>query len=370
MRAQAHPLQAQRLAALRRYDILDTPRESDFDEIVELAAAICETPISVVNLIDDERQWFKAETGLGARETPLETSICSHVILEADFVEIPDTHEDPRTCDNELCTPEDGLRFYAGALLKTSNGMPIGTLCVLDNKPRTLTPYQKRSLEILARRVMRELDLRLSLKTQATLRDEMDHRVKNSLQTIASYVRVYQGQLQKNEEPSAVLDAVARRVEAVSALHEALHNTADTQHVQLGDFLERITGYLAESAPPRITVSCRTQPLEVEARLAGNIGVIVSEFVANAIKHGFPEGEAGHVTLAMSVTDNALSISCTDDGVGSDAAGSGKGEAKVSLGTRLLKAAASQIGAQINRIPLDKGYKVELAVPVDEHVVG
>ena len=132
MKAAPHPQQALRLETLRKYEILDTPRETDFDEIVELASKICNVPISVVNLIDEDRQWFKAEVGIGARETPLVTSICSHVVLSSDFVEINDTHKDPRTADNELCMPADGLRFYAGALLKAKNGMPIGTLCVLD----------------------------------------------------------------------------------------------------------------------------------------------------------------------------------------------------------------------------------------------
>jgi GAF domain-containing protein len=96
MKAEHHPLEPARLAALRAYDILDTPRESDFDDIVMLASRICGTPISVINLIDETRQWFKAETGLGVRETPLDTSICAHVILEKDFVEISDTLADVR----------------------------------------------------------------------------------------------------------------------------------------------------------------------------------------------------------------------------------------------------------------------------------
>jgi GAF domain-containing protein len=102
MKAEPHPQQHNRLTTLRQYDILDTPRERDFDDIVALASEICGTPIAVINLIDEHRQWFKAEVGLGVRETPLETSICSHVILEDDFVEIEDTLVDDRTADNEL----------------------------------------------------------------------------------------------------------------------------------------------------------------------------------------------------------------------------------------------------------------------------
>ena len=140
MEASIRPRQEERLSVLRSYGVLDTPREADFDEIVALASAICETPISVVNIRDAERQWFKAEVGLGVRETPLESSLCSHPILESDFQDVPDTLDDARMCDNPLRLADDGLRFYAGALLMTSGGLPIGTLCVLDTKPRRLTP--------------------------------------------------------------------------------------------------------------------------------------------------------------------------------------------------------------------------------------
>ncbi len=176
MKASPHPRQVERLAALARYAVLDTPREREFDEIVELAAEICEAPISVVNLIDAERQWFKAEVGLGVRETPLETSLCSHVVLDAPFVEIPDTLADPRMTDNPLCLDDAGLRFYAGAQLLSSEGLPLGTLCVLDRRPRTLTALQRRTIGVLARQVMRILEHRLALRRQEILRREMDHR--------------------------------------------------------------------------------------------------------------------------------------------------------------------------------------------------
>ncbi len=173
--------EADRLAALRRYDILDTPREAAFDEIVALAAEICGAPIAVVNLIDEHRQFFKAEVGLGVRETPLETSFCAKAILEDDFLLVPDATRDHRFDGNPLVTGAPHLRFYAGALLKTAEGLPIGTLCVLDTAPKELSPLQQRTLQVLARQVMNQLDLRLSLQHRAqseqlyrTLFDSMD----------------------------------------------------------------------------------------------------------------------------------------------------------------------------------------------------
>jgi PAS domain S-box-containing protein len=163
-----HGTEAQRLAALARYAILDTPREEDFDDIAELASEICDTPIAVVNLIADGRQWFKAEVGLGVRETPLATSFCGDAILAEDFMLVPDAAEDPRFDTNPLVAGEPGLRFYAGALLKTAEGLPIGTLCVLDYRPRTLTEQQIRALKRLARQVMSRLDQR---RAEAALRE-------------------------------------------------------------------------------------------------------------------------------------------------------------------------------------------------------
>jgi PAS domain S-box-containing protein len=165
-----------RLAALSSYDVLDTPKERSFDEVAALAAQICETPFAVVNLIGDGRQFFKAEVGLGLREPSLEWSFCAKAILEDDFLLVPDAAKDPRFDRNPLVTGDPGMRFYAGALLKTQDGLPIGTLCVLDVKPRDLTPLQQQTLRVLANQVMMQLDLRRSLKQ----REASEARLKAS----------------------------------------------------------------------------------------------------------------------------------------------------------------------------------------------
>ena len=152
--------ETQRLAALTQYRILDTPRERSFDELAALAAGLCDTPIAAVNLVGEGRQFFKAEVGLGVRETPLESSFCAKALLEDDFLLVPDALDDPRFACNPLVLGEPHLRFYAGALLKTEDGLPIGTLCVLDHRPRELTDLQQGALRVLARQVMAQLDLR------------------------------------------------------------------------------------------------------------------------------------------------------------------------------------------------------------------
>jgi GAF domain-containing protein len=159
-RAGGNP-EAGRLAALRRYAILDTPPEAAFDDFTTLASEICDAPMSLISLVDEHRQWFKSAVGVGLRETPIEQSICRHAILQKELLIVPDATQDARFRDNPLVTGEPHLRFYAGAQLESSDGQPIGALCVLDRQPRSITPAQGRALEALARQVMNLMELRL-----------------------------------------------------------------------------------------------------------------------------------------------------------------------------------------------------------------
>lgn len=164
------------LVALRAYDILDTPPERAFDDICTIAAQVCRAPIAVVNLIENTRQFFKAEIGLGVRETPLDISICAHVIRQRGLVVVPDTTLDPRFACNPLVTGNPHLRFYAGAVLETRDGLPIGTVCVLDHTPRPqgLTGEQAEVLQALARQVMTQLEHRRLLITLAQREAELE----------------------------------------------------------------------------------------------------------------------------------------------------------------------------------------------------
>lgn len=169
-----------RLSALQRYGILDTDREASFDDLAKLAGYLCDAPISVINFIDKDRQWFKAEVGLGIRQTELDVSICAHAILQKDFFIVPDTLNDPRFANNPLVTGEPGLRFYAGALLETSDGYPLGTFCVLDYKPRQLSQQQTEMLTTLARQVMIQLELMHANIRQGEMLKELE-RTRDAL---------------------------------------------------------------------------------------------------------------------------------------------------------------------------------------------
>ncbi|HEY2796503.1 MAG TPA: sigma 54-interacting transcriptional regulator [Thermoanaerobaculia bacterium] len=168
------PTEETRLEALRRYGILDTPAESDFDDLVLLASQICGTPIAAVSIVDRDRQWFKARVGLDAAETPREVAFCAHAILGKDLMVVPDAWLDKRFEENPLVTEEPRIRFYAGAPLITRDGVPLGTLCVIDRVPRQLTPEQERALVALSREVVAQLELR---KVNATLEQTLTRRL-------------------------------------------------------------------------------------------------------------------------------------------------------------------------------------------------
>ena len=164
MTSPPHPSDEQaRLAALRRYRILDTTPEEAFDDLVHLAALICRTPISLISLVDAARLWFKAKEGLTEPELPRETAFCTHAIVGSEVLVVPDTHADPRFSNNPLVVEHPQIRFYAGAPLVTPDGFGLGTVCVFDRVPRMIGPEEKRSLRTLAREVMTHLELRRHL---------------------------------------------------------------------------------------------------------------------------------------------------------------------------------------------------------------
>jgi diguanylate cyclase (GGDEF)-like protein/PAS domain S-box-containing protein len=180
----------ERLAALYSLDILDTPEEPEYDELVRLAATICGTPISAFTLVDADRQWFKAITGLPVHETPRSVSFCSHTIQQPGLFLVENAAEDPRFRDNPVVVDDPGIRFYAGVPLE-ANGQPIGAFCVIDTVPRTLTAAQKEALQILGRQVTARIELRArerSLEAALKANEQLTARLERLNQLFRTFV--------------------------------------------------------------------------------------------------------------------------------------------------------------------------------------
>ncbi len=192
-----------RLKDLASYQILDTHPEDDFDGLIEIAAKICDCPISLISLVTDDKQWFKAKRGLEEKETPREISFCAHAILSNNVMSVEDARTDPRFSDNPLVTGKVNIQFYAGVPIVSPSGHNLGTICVLDNKPRKLTVEQEKLLKILSAQITKLLDLR---KKNIIIRERADEIITWKTGSIKNLI-------QKDEE---------KRMEIAVNLHEDL----------------------------------------------------------------------------------------------------------------------------------------------------
>lgn len=190
-----------RLQTLLSYNILDTPPQEDFDGLVNLISLVCNTPIAIISMIDDKRQWYKAKTGLSQNEVPRTETFCQYTLEQNDILEIPDARRDERVKNNPHVLAEDGIKYYAGVNLKASNGYKIGTVCIVDTKPRKLNEEQKQALRLIADQTMILLEAR---KKNKELSDELDVILNKKIKETQRQL------LQKKSEYTLLLHAIRK----------------------------------------------------------------------------------------------------------------------------------------------------------------
>ncbi len=197
MKAPKPKNEVQRIKILWQYEVLDTVPEKVFDELTSLAAYLCEAPVALITLVDENRQWFKSKVGISLKETSRDISMCAHAILQKTLLIVPDTTLDQRFKDNPFVVSEPKIRFYAGAPLISPSGHALGTLCVIDKVPRQLTDDQKQALRILSRHVMTQLELRRQSRELGRTRDDCEKLKQDLAKAEAEISRLRRGKNSK-----------------------------------------------------------------------------------------------------------------------------------------------------------------------------
>lgn len=334
--------ESERMTAVRRYDILDTPPDGAFDRITALAARRFGVPISIISIVDEDRIWFKSRHGVPVEQIGRDPGLCASAILSNDPHIVTDASIDPRSLANPLVAGDFGLRFYAGVPLTTSDGHNLGTLCIIDKNPRPIDEGQIADLKDLASVVMDQMELQLAARravSQAELMaKEIDHRVMNSLQFVSSLLTM-QSRSPDVGVAAHQLQIAANRVAAVAQVHR--HFTAEDADVtSCISFLRKLCSDLESVVGQPISV--HGDEGEVPTRAIQPIGLLVNELVTNAAKHG-----GGVIEVGYSTRDRVHKLSVCDAGEGLPP-DFDLSEARASLGMRVVTVLARQLGGDLS----------------------
>lgn len=331
--------ESQRIAAVKRYDILDTPPDGAFDRITTIAARRFDVPISIISIVDHDRIWFKSHHGLDVEQIGRDPGLCASAILSEMPHILSNAAIDPRSLANPLVAGEFGLRFYAGVPLRTHDGFNLGTLCVIDKEPRPVDQKQIDDLKDFGSVVMDQMELRLSARQaidQARLMaKEIDHRVTNSLQFISGLLMM-QGRT-SNSETASHLQMAANRVAAVAQVHRNFY-TDEAEETSCITFLRRLCADL--SGILGTTIEVGGDEGKVSTTRIQPIGLMVNELVTNAAKHG-----AGRICVDYKIRRGTHELSVCDEGEGLSNDFSPAGSA--GLGMKVVTTLARQLGGQM-----------------------
>ena len=335
------PDEARRIAAVKRYDILDTPPDGAFDRITALAARRFGVPIAIISIVDEDRIWFKSHHGLPIEQIGRDPGLCASAILADDPYVLPDASVDPRSLANPLVAGDFGLRFYAAVPLVTSDGFRLGTLCVIDQEPRPIDEAQIEDLKDLASVVMDQIELQLSARRavgQAGLMaQEIEHRVMNSLQFVSAMLTM-QSRSPEIGEAAEHLQLAANRVASVAKVHR--HSLSDVaSEASCLAFLRRLCADLSAILDRPIEVT--GDEGEVPTTWIQPIGLLVNELVTNAAKHG-----AGKIDVSYRASNGLNRLVVCDEGRGLPPGFDPKA-ARPSLGMRIVVSLAQQLGGSL-----------------------
>ncbi|MDQ2743470.1 MAG: ATP-binding protein [Chloroflexota bacterium] len=350
----------QRMFAVKRYDILDTPPDGSFDRVTAIAARLFDVPIAIISIVDHDRIWFKSHHGLEVNQVGRDAGLCASAILSPSPHILTDAGTDPRALTNPLIAGEFGLRFYAGVPLRTGDGYNLGTLCVIDKTPRPITQRQIDDLQDLASLVMDQMEMRLAARvavSQAKLMArEIDHRVMNSLQFISSLLRM-QSRVPNLGNTAVQLQMAANRVAAVARVHQHFYSDGAAD-VSCITFLRRLCADL--SGILGISVEVQGEEGSVPTTMVQPIGLMVNELVTNAAKHG-----NGKVGVAYQIEGGEHELSVCDEGPGLPP-GFDLDTSATGLGMKVVNGLAKQLGGYVTAgaNPIGHGSCFTVTFPV------
>lgn len=323
-----------RLKALYQYDVLDTDAEQVFDDLTELASEICGTPIALISLIDQDRQWFKSKVGLSASETSRDIAFCAHAIHQEDIFAVSDTLLDERFKDNPLVTDDPSIRSYFGAPLITPEGYAIGTLCAISDKPNKLSDRQLNALKILGRQVIAQLQLRLKVKEvelanmhKTEFLSNLSHELRTPLNAIISFSQLMLFD-RKYELPKKHMQYLKHLDFSGKRLLDLVNSVLDLNkidsgklvleedHLETNEYLESITSMIIALAKSKsINIDFKIEANDINYFIADETRLtqIILNLASNAIKFS-KNGQT--VSIHISFCGQKMTIAVRDEGIG------------------------------------------------------
>lgn len=391
-----------RLKELDYYQILDTEAEKDYDDIVRLASNICGTKISLVSLVDEKRQWFKAKHGVDAPETPREIAFCAHAIHGNDIFVVEDASKDERFHDNPLVTQDPNIRFYAGIPLKTDNGFNLGTLCVIDDRPKELSIYQMEALETLRNQVIRLLELKrrnydlqetLSALTEANdiktkLFSIISHDLKSPIANLDMFLQVIEKGFLSIDDSRTHISALRDSLNSTNSLLSNLFSWANSQidnatfykeNIDLNKFIDSEFDKVRQIAEAKNIKLINNVEKNLSYEFEKNqLSFILRNLINNSIKYT----ENGKIEISSNSDNDFFTLKISDTGIGMsketlnslfkstsvDSQAGTKGEKGTGFGLFIVKEFIENHNGKISiESELGKGTSFSLSFPLNKN---